>query len=870
MNLLEVEGAVERSTIWKELDSWAAEFKPWQRFLLAHCIREGTLTEERLDEAYYLLLREFELVDPRVEGIEIPADITGRPVTPAAAKVSIARVGNLKAVNALPDGAELTFCPGLTIVYGGNGAGKSGFGRIFANACFSRAKDPILPDVSADADTARPSAELVLLAGDTETRFLYDGETEHQELKRIAVFDTAVARTHLVGSNPLGYSPTGFDVFPEMARCYAALVRKLEEDIAARTKGNPFLVALTGPESLVSKAISALSAKTDLALIRALGAFKEGESDRLAEVQRQIASLMAQSIPEKLAALTAAAKEFELLLGQLRAICAVLAAERVAEYQAQAKAAQDAALQLASDTAKLFRHQFVTAKHPAFDNFLHTAKDLAGLEGEAYPQHGDHCFLCQQPLDSNSIAFLHSIWAVMNGDSEKTSRAATEIVHAPFDRLDKLNLDFFSTKTTCYAAAVSISPGIADRIIAFIDNIRECVSDQKMLLMGEEIANRTVIDTEIMNVLLNDLELLGAQIDADITRLANENTDVALAALQEERHLLLHKQILSSLLPEVEDYIKNLLWIETATTKVRRALNSYHITVKEAALFKTVVAAEYRDRFHEECTKFNCVLPVNMKTQGDRGKTVRSFEIGGKSPEKILSEGEQRCIALADFLTEVGLNAANAGIILDDPVTSQDHYRKADIARRLVEEANERQVIILTHDLVFLTMLSDEAKELGVTPHIHWIERHSDGRPGQISLHDSPAQTPQYKTTQLANATLSEAKEASGSARLRLIQRGLAELRRTIEEIIPTFVLKGIVNRWSDRIIVTGLKKINWNPQLIHDIVEMYETLSAHIEGHTHTEERAGAPPDLAVLEQRIADVNSIIKRARTERQSAA
>ena len=103
-------------------------------------------------------------------------------------------------------------------------------------------------------------------------------------------------------------------------------------------------------------------------------------------------------------------------------------------------------------------------------------------------------------------------------------------------------------------------------------------------------------------------------------------------------------------------------------------------------------------------------MPVEFHTQGQRGQTFRSLVIkGGHSPDKILSEGEQRAVALADFLTEIALNPANAGIVLDDPVTSQDHQRKNLIARRLVLEAKKRQVIIFTHDLVFLTMLASTA-----------------------------------------------------------------------------------------------------------------------------------------------------------------
>jgi wobble nucleotide-excising tRNase len=100
---------------------------------------------------------------------------------------------------------------------------------------------------------------------------------------------------------------------------------------------------------------------------------------------------------------------------------------------------------------------------------------------------------------------------------------------------------------------------------------------------------------------------------------------------------------------------------------------------------------------------------------------------GGHSPAAILSEGEQRAVAIADFLTEISLNPANAGIVLDDPVTSQDHQRKECIARRLVREATARQVVIFTHDLVFLTMLAEAASRQSVDILTHWVERGRGG-----------------------------------------------------------------------------------------------------------------------------------------------
>ena len=68
--------------------------------------------------------------------------------------------------------------------------------------------------------------------------------------------------------------------------------------------------------------------------------------------------------------------------------------------------------------------------------------------------------------------------------------------------------------------------------------------------------------------------------------------------------------------------------------------------------------------FESECAKLSCNVPVEFLTHGERGQTVRQLKIKKlHSPEKILSEGEQRVVAIADFLTEVALNPANTGII---------------------------------------------------------------------------------------------------------------------------------------------------------------------------------------------------------------
>ena len=493
------------------------------------------------------------------------------------------------------------------------------------------------------------------------------------------------------------------------------------------------------------------------------------------------------------------------------------------------------------------------------------AHTLAQVEHEDYPRNEDHCLLCHRPLDAASAALIRRFWGFLASEARREAEEASVRLDQSANALRALRPDFFSEDTTVHSHLTRLDPALAkqvDTLVAAMDR------DRKAIVIVLENAAGDIAAAPLDDV-VSSLTALVTQIDADIARLREQRVEDALKVLEAERITLRHRQVLKQLLPEAEKYVSDLAWAKEASGTPRRSLNPRPLTEKESELFATVIAKDYRERFSDECDALDCNLPIEFRTRGQRGQTVRSLSIkGGHSPDKMLSEGEQRAVALADFLTEIVLNPANAGIVLDDPVTSQDHQRKDRIARRLIAEAKNRQVVVFTHDLVFLTMLAGAANDEYVEMLTHWIERDGEGRPGQISLDDCPATTPQYRNTRKAQKTLSEAKAAAGSARAKLIQRGMGELRRTVEEIIPHHLLKQVVNRWSDRIIVTGLKKVNWDDGLVADIISAYEDLSVFIEGHSHTEEKVEAPPEPNQLVEMIAWVDELIGRARRERDN--
>jgi hypothetical protein len=96
----------------------------------------------------------------------------------------------------------------------------------------------------------------------------------------------------------------------------------------------------------------------------------------------------------------------------------------------------------------------------------------------------------------------------------------------------------------------------------------------------------------------------------------------------------------------------------------------------------------------------------------------------------------------------------------------------------------------------------------------------------------------------------------------------MASLRTTLEEAVVKKVFKDVVPRWSDHVLVTALKKVAWDNSLVDEIIELYEDLSRFIEGHFHSDEATGAPPQPSDLEERIAKADALLKRATPERRS--
>jgi hypothetical protein len=361
--------------------------------------------------------------------------------------------------------------------------------------------------------------------------------------------------------------------------------------------------------------------------------------------------------------------------------------------------------------------------------------------------------------------------------------------------------------------------------------------------------------------------------EAERTTIRERDPSQQLRALEAELRNLRHRITLSDHLSEVYAYIARRVWAARASGG---GGSTRHITNKYNELFRDLVTDQYVALFGQILGRFGRHVRAGLSTTPRKGEVYKQILIErhpsvlaeDAAPDRILSEGEKRAVALADFLTEVALDPNCGGVILDDPVTSLDLEWGELIAQALVDAAATRQVVVFTHDLPFLYMIKTRADGAAVQTATHWIKRGDlDGRPGYVFLDNSPALERDYRKPTRARQIQASAKSAPAAQQQAMLRDGFGALRTTYEAFIIFDLLSEVVMRFSERISVGRLKDVVWDQALVREVQERYELLSRYIEGHSHSDQRPAPKQTCDLLLSEIEAFESLSKRLKQLRK---
>lgn len=291
--------------------------------------------------------------------------------------------------------------------------------------------------------------------------------------------------------------------------------------------------------------------------------------------------------------------------------------------------------------------------------------------------------------------------------------------------------------------------------------------------------------------------------------------------------------------------------------------------MKQRQLSEEVVTGALDGKLKEELSNLDSAhIPVDPQPQMRVGEIQVALRLAGAhgAPKisDIASEGEQRALSLSFFMAEVATSLSDGGIIVDDPVSSLDDERRDYIAKRLVAEAEHRQVVVFTHDLPFMLDLLDRAEEAGMEPPVQGVSRLG----AEVGLVDDHPPFKAMKLRQRIGVLDQQVAQWNNQDAPRDFDQAwrrvcdfYARLRITWERAVEERLFKGVVTRFQREVKTLALDDINITPEMVALVKEAMTRCSMFV--HDEPPGAGTRLPDRAQLARDLETMREFVQLTR-------
>lgn len=790
-------------SIYKEILDWSASRPPWQQDALRRLVTKEHIDNDDFADLASLCKAKHGLEDPRDH-----EPLKKRHIPTSAAAGSAVRLTHLThhvGVNALAPDQTIQFGRNLTVVYGDNGAGKSGYARILKRACRARGAEPILGNVTSGAVPPPPSASIRYSVGDKSLQFSWRDRPEIDEaLSRVSVFDRQCASVYVTKRMDVAFRPMGLDVFDRLAAICEEVRKVLDRersDLAGQVTQMPNVPSNTKVASFLEN----LTALTDPEQMHMLGTLSDAELRREDDLREQIRDLQSHDRQATAKALSLRADRLAALLERLRG-----AANRLSESSVRnlfrIKRARDDAKEALDRRASVFESMAVRGiGSNRWLRLWSVAREFfkEAYPGRPYPNRDALCVLCQRRHDDESFERMqalerHTSSAVQIGYEEAAETyESARIDVKQVDLGDVAAIDELAIDNAALAEDVRTSH---DYLCRCRESVLRALADDHPGLstpsrsvdlapLSEHIDSlrhrASVISGPTAN---SDLGMMQDELDElEARRILRDNADIVRAEIRRRQEISVYQQCIE----------------ETRTNSITR---------KSTELTKKVVTSRLIRAFDDELASlgFRQVEVELTEAGGSRGALYHRLALT-RAPKadlaEVVSEGEARCLSIASFFAELSTADDQSAILFDDPVSSLDHTWRHNVAGRLARESTNRQVVVFTHDLVFLHALWDEAGRLETDVVSRYLRKTNLGA-GQLS---ESWPTPALKVAKrIANlndrlqAAQSSFRNEEQSEYERIGGEIYGLLREAWERGVEEILLSGVVERYRQSVQTQG------------------------------------------------------------------
>ena len=841
---------------------WAEETGNWAKILVQKVVqKEGDLVEAERDEVYSAFLQGIGLgkAGQKISGIKRPT------FSASAVDVELVKISDICGVNRLAFKQSLEFSKNMTVVYGENGAGKTGYGRILKNFgyCYD-AETKIHPDVNGDC-ICKQSALIDYKAGGTDQVFTWNGTNECIDLAGISFFNNNCVHLSLDGERTLLISPIGFHLFTviikeldDLSKLHKARIASIDTSISWEDSLHD--------ETDVHKIVSSLSNKTKDKDIDNLALFTDEQEADLKIKKDEIKKVNKELLSKEITDLNQHITELDRVIKVIEGQQTKVSEESLNGYLANLNRLDDLKGKEQVGLKDVVEEKGVQLyDSPEFMAFIKAADQyITKIGKEDYPSGEDEvCVYCQQKLsDKSSLELLQSYRKLLNDTTQQDIAKVTKNIKDFADKIDLLSDDnkFNIAVYGLNDNSAAIQPVFLKTYNSAIEGLKKIVSchvakdvaDYEFVVPFEEtISNLKTKKEEIETSLESKKETLSKlnEVETKLQKAINE--------LEDMKKLSENKTDVKTAL--VNFKIKAVLESNT------KLFSSRKISDKTTVARNELIAGEFQKTFEAELKFFrrsNAPVRLSFKTDKGQSKIVQSISDSYKLNE-ILSEGEQKAIALAEFLTELQFDKGKSPAVFDDPVTSLDHKIIDEVARRLLKLSKDRQVVIFTHSILLLNsirQLSASSLYSGVTLNMYEAQR-DEKNTGYLERICAPKEETFNKFKADINTIFNLPAEERDSKRDHLAAEGYGLLRSAIEVLVESHILCNTVKRYQKNVAVTNFEKIKTDKIDAHreNLSIIFSRCCGFIDGHTSPDEIPDKP-DLESLKTDFDDVQVIFK----------
>ena len=720
-------------TAFDKISKWINTAPKWQKVAARHLLSAGEISASQQEHIVSLLkasyggpkidAQEAELADP---------DSAEQTVTQTKGPTVLKALRELKHANALAEQQELVFSEkGITAIYGDNASGKSGYVRVLKRVCRARgAASKVLPNVFSEKEDPFASAQIIVKASGKENSIDWkDIEVPQSVLSSIAVFDMGAARFYVDEDHDVVFLPYGMDVFEKLGTLCDTIREVLKSEIAV-PKDIPEELLKIDRLDPVGALIHNLSEHTKTEDIDKLALLRDDEITKIEQLNNTIAQLSA-SDPKKLAAAKRRAKK---RISGAKDAAEMLGAYTSLEHLEKLKNSHYEAMKASSASeivsAKRFDNEPLAGVGTDVWRELYSAARRFSVE-VAYPKHDfpnvdtdSRCVLCHQELDAKAKNRFLAFDEFMKADLESKAQKAIRLRDQLWGRFESQAVfpDVITTEVLDEIGEIEVSTKNALKSF-----LMDAAAMASVIKEAKENDNWN-IEISPVSPPSDALDYLATQLEAEAVQLEANSAPDKRVALEKERNALVARQSLAKFKKIIKQNVTTLANNKLLNDCIT-ATNPGSISRAGRGIMSEVVSDELRKKVSQYLHRFGAdhiELELAHKVRAGaiyhyiRFKTPHSRAV---EVSEVLSEGEQRIVAIAAFLAEVSTITPSHGIVLDDPTSSLDHEWRHQVAEVMVSESKTRQIIIFTHDVVFLLALYDEAVKQQAPWLQHYIYR---------------------------------------------------------------------------------------------------------------------------------------------------